>query len=204
MTIALQVLEPSVVFSKNYLSLSRVNVKRAIALLVTGIAEPLDFSSEIEFGQRNFPQNTSTEWLVRSPSLVIAVPSHIRATTSTERLWKPPVIVLPPWHGESCNNFVNRREVLRRDNHTYQCCGSNSLTLDHVMPLSKGGQHRWDNVVRACEKCNQRQSNRTPLKARMPLRNKPRAPMHPSIAFGENFWRFEHFRPGIGGNPRLC
>lgn len=54
MAIASQVLEQSVVvFSRNYLPLSRVKVKRAVALLVTGIAEPLD-SSE-------------TEWLVRMP-----------------------------------------------------------------------------------------------------------------------------------------
>ena len=177
MTISLQVLEQSVVvFSKNYLPLSRVNIKRAIALLVTGKAEPLDFSTE-------------TAWLVRSPSLVIAVPSHIRLAIATrERLWK-----IPP---------VSRREVLRRDNHTCQYCGSNKhLTLDHVMPVSRGGQHKWDNVVTACEKCNQRKSNRTPLEASMPLHTKPKAPMHPTVAFGEKFWRSEYFPPGIGGNP---
>ena len=177
MTIALQVLEQSVVvFSKNYLPLSRVNVKRAIALLVRGIAEPLDISRE-------------TVWLVRSPNLVIAVPSHIRLAIATrERLWK-----IPP---------VNRREVLRRDNHTCQYCGSNKhLTLDHVIPVSRGGQHKWDNVVTACEKCNQRKSNRTPEDANMPLHTKPKAPMHPTVAFGEKFWRSEYFPPGIGGNP---
>lgn len=177
MTIALQVLEQSVVvFSRNYLPLSRVNVKRAIALLVKGIAEPLDNSRE-------------TVWLVRSPSLVIAVPSYIRlAIVTRERLWN-----IPP---------VSRREVLRRDNHACQYCGSNRhLTLDHVMPVSRGGQHKWDNVVTACEKCNQRKSNRTPVEANMPLQTKPKAPMHPTVAFGEKFWRSEYFPPGIGGNP---
>lgn len=148
-------------------------------------------------------------WCRRShrPSLVIAVPAHIRlATTSPERLWKvPPVIVLPPCYGGSCDNFVNWRQVLRRDNHTCQYCGSNKhLTLDHVMPLLKGGQHSWNNIVTACEKCNQRQSSRTPLEAGMPLSTKPRAPMHPTVAFGEKFWRSKHFPPGIGGNPRIC
>ncbi len=179
MTIALQVLEQSVVvFSQNYLPLCRVNVKRAIALLVTGKAEPLEFSSDA--------------WLVRSPNLVIAVPAYIRlAIASRERLWK-----IPP---------VNRREVLRRDNHACQYCGSNKhLTLDHVIPLSRGGQHSWDNVVAACVKCNQRKSNRTPDDARMPLRTKPKAPMHPTVAFGSEFWRTEQFPPEIGGSPKIC
>lgn len=177
MTIALQVLEQSVVvFSKNYLPLSRVNVKRAIALLVRGIAEPLDISRE-------------PAWLVRSPGLVIAVPAHIRLAIATkERLWK-----IPP---------VSRREVLRRDNHTCQYCGSNKhLTLDHVIPVSRGGEHKWDNVVTACEKCNQRKSNRTPDDAGMLLHTKPRAPIHPTVAFGEKFWRSEYFPPEIGGDP---
>jgi len=152
-----------VVFSKNYLPISRVNIKRAIALMVTG-TEALD---------------TDETWLVRSPNLVIAVPQHIRLTiASTERIWK-----IPP---------VNRREVLKRDNHSCQYCGSNKhLTLDHVIPVSKGGQHKWDNVVTACEPCNQRKRDRTPIEANMPLRTKPKAPMHPTVAFAENFWHGE-------------
>ena len=163
-TIAIKVLEQSVVvFSKNYLPLSRVNIKRAIALLITGKAEPLGFTSE-------------NDWQVYSPSLILCVPAHIRLTiTSAERIWK-----VPP---------VNRREVLRRDHHTCQYCGSSRhLTLDHVIPLSKGGQHSWDNVVTACQQCNQRKSDRTPLEAGMPLFTKPKAPVHPAVAFAEKFW----------------
>ncbi len=165
MTIAIKVLEqPVVVFSKNYLPLSRINIKRAITLLVTGKAEPLEFTSE-------------TGWQVHSPSLTLSVPPHIRLTIiSAERIWK-----VPP---------VNRREVLRRDHHSCQYCGSSKhLTLDHVIPLSKGGQHSWDNVVTACKGCNQRKSNRTPLEADMPLCTKPKAPVHPALSFAEQFWR---------------
>lgn len=113
------------------------------------------------------------------PSQVIEVPEHIRLTIKgKERAWR-----VPP---------VNRREVLRRDHHTCQYCGStHNLTLDHVVPLSKGGSHSWDNVVTACERCNQRKGNRTPEEANMPLRSKPRAPLHPTVAFAEQFWR-EH------------
>lgn len=164
-TSAIKVLEQSVVvFSKNYLPLSRVNIKRAITLLITGKAEPLDFACEIR-------------WQLRSPNLIVSVPAHIRLTiTSGERIWK-----VPP---------VNRREVLRRDHHTCQYCGSSKhLTLDHVIPRSKGGSHSWDNVVTACEQCNARKSDRTPLEAGMPLCTKPKAPVHPALSFAEQFWR---------------
>ncbi|ARV61596.1 HNH endonuclease [Nostocales cyanobacterium HT-58-2] len=164
MTSAMQVLEQSVVvFSQNYLPLCRVNIKRAIVLLVTNKAEPLDFS-------------TQSGWEVHSPSLVLYVPKHIRLTiASIERMWKVPV--------------VNRREVLRRDHHSCQYCGSSKhLTLDHVIPRSRGGQHTWDNVVAACVRCNSRKGDRTPQEAGMPLRTKPKAPVHPTLFFAEQFW----------------
>ena len=102
--------------------------------------------------------------------------------TSTERIWKVPL--------------VNRREVLRRDRHRSQYCGSNNrLTLDHVIPVSKGGEHKWNNVVTACESCNQRKRDRTPHEAGMPLSTKPKAPMHPTLAFAENFWHSENAYP---------
>jgi 5-methylcytosine-specific restriction endonuclease McrA len=164
-TSATEVLRQSVVvFSKNYLPVSRVNIKRAIALLVTGKAEPLDFSS-------------GKGYRVRSPSVVILVPEQIRLTiTDAERVWR-----VPP---------VNRREVLRRDKHACQYCGSTKkLTLDHVIPRSKSGKHTWDNVVTACERCNSQKGNRTPQQAEMILHTKPKAPMHPAVAFAEQFWR---------------
>jgi 5-methylcytosine-specific restriction endonuclease McrA len=167
-TSATEVLRQSVVvFSKNYLPVSRVNIKRAIALLVTGKAEPLDFT--IGKGGKGIA--------VHSPSVVLLVPEHIRLTiTDRERVWK-----VPP---------VNRREVLRRDKHTCQYCGSTKqLTLDHVIPRSKGGKHTWDNVVIACERCNSRKGDRTPQQAGITLRTQPKAPMHPTVAFSEQFWR---------------
>jgi len=153
-----------VVFSQNYLPMSRINIRRAIALILTGKAEPLNFGSD-------------TGWQVSSPSVILEVPEHIRLTMNgNERLWR-----IPP---------VNRREVLRRDHHACQYCGSTKrLTLDHVIPRSKGGQHTWDNVVAACENCNSRKGDRNPLQAGMVLRTQPKAPMHPTVAFAEKFWK---------------
>lgn len=160
-----QVLQNSVVvFSKNYMPVSRVNLKRAIVLLVTGQAEPFDFSN-------------THYWEVRSPNLILQVPECIRLTVSNPaHHWK-----VPP---------VSRREVFRRDNHTCQYCGSTKqLTIDHVIPRSKGGPHIWSNVVAACETCNSKKGNLTPAQANMPLLTKPKAPVHPAIAFSEQFWQ---------------
>ena len=165
MTSPTHVLKQSVVvFSKNYLPMSRINIKRAIALLVTGKAEPLE-------------AQTTAGWLVRSPSVDLHVPEQIRLTmTSNERLWK-----VPP---------VNRREILRRDQHQCQYCGTTkNLTIDHVLPRSRGGRHTWDNVVAACGRCNTFKGSRTPEEARMTLSKPPKAPLHPVVAFAEQFWR---------------
>ncbi len=152
-----------VVFSKNYLPVTRVNIKRAIVLLVTGKAEPVDFISGNIIS-------------IRSSLIVLLVPEHIRLTCSSgERLWK-----IPP---------VNRRELLKRDHHCCQYCGNNKrLTIDHIIPVSKGGKNTWDNVVIACENCNQKKGDRTPLQAGMPLKSHPKPPMHPTVAFAEKFW----------------
>ncbi|OCR00616.1 HNH nuclease [Oscillatoriales cyanobacterium USR001] len=176
MTFATDVLRQSVVvFSRNYLPMTRINIKRAIALLVDGKAEPLDITTE-------------DGWIVRSPSVAIFVPPQIRLTfNSNERIWK-----VPP---------VNRREVLRRDNHSCQYCGSTKrLTLDHVIPKAQGGSHTWENVVAACEKCNSAKGDRTPTQAGMPLQSKPRAPMHPTVAFAEAFWSEHQIEEEVIGN----
>lgn len=167
MTSVTEILRQSVVvFSKNYLPITRIELKRAIALLVTGKAEPLEFLPGVI-------------WEVRSPSIVLQVPSHIRLTRpSSERIWK-----VPP---------VTRRELLKRDHHQCQYCGSKKhLTIDHVLPRSKGGKHTWDNVVIACERCNCSKGDRTPKEAGLKLHSLPKAPIHPTVAFAEQFWQHE-------------
>lgn len=153
-----------VVFSKNYLPISNISLRRAVALLVTGQAEPVDYL-------------TGQIWEIRSPSFVLQVPEHIRMTSgNTDRHWKVPV--------------VNRRGVLARDKHLCQYCGSrHKLTLDHVIPRSKGGQHTWENVVTACANCNGIKGNKLLHDTQMQLRSQPKAPIHPTIAFADRFWK---------------
>lgn len=79
---------------------------------------------------------------------------------------------------------LTRRNILYRDGHSCQYCGyiGSDLTLDHVLPRSRGGKDTWENMVTACVRCNVRKGSRTPEEARMPLRHLPRKP-HSSLYF---------------------
>ena len=73
--------------------------------------------------------------------------------------------------------LVTRRNLYIRD--AYRClyCGkkfhADELTLDHVVPKSKGGLSNWDNLVTACQPDNKRKADRTPEEANMPLLHRP-------------------------------
>lgn len=73
---------------------------------------------------------------------------------------------------------LSRKNVLHRDNYTCQYCGqpSATLTVDHVIPRSRGGAHYWDNVVTACSFCNNKKGSKTPSEARMKLIKHPVVP----------------------------
>ena len=73
---------------------------------------------------------------------------------------------------------LTKREILRRDGHTCQYCGSRSprMTIDHVKPRRLGGRHWWDNVVAACPACNHRKGGRKLAEAGLELKRQPREP----------------------------
>ncbi len=73
---------------------------------------------------------------------------------------------------------LSRRNVMKRDRQTCQYCSSKSdLTLDHVVPKSRGGVDSWENLVTACNKCNVRKGDRTPEEAKMLLKRNPFRPI---------------------------
>lgn len=75
--------------------------------------------------------------------------------------------------------LLTRRNVLRRDGHRCQYCGATDrLTLDHVLPKSRGGPDTWENLVAACVPCNNRKGNKTPDEASMALARPPFRPSH--------------------------
>ena len=75
---------------------------------------------------------------------------------------------------------LTNRELFRRDRHTCMYClaplADRHLTRDHVLPLSRGGENEWTNVVTACRQCNQRKANRLLKETDMHLHAVPYAP----------------------------
>ena len=72
---------------------------------------------------------------------------------------------------------ITRRAVFARDSWTCQYCGARSnLTVDHVIPRSKGGLSSWENIVASCAPCNRRKGDHLPRQVGMHPRTKPRTP----------------------------
>lgn len=100
---------------------------------------------------------------VRSPSVKIPWPSIVRLRAYARVPYR--------------RIGLSRKNILRRDRFTCQYCGArDDLTVDHVLPKSRGGQDTWENLVAACTLCNNRKGNRTPQEAKMPLQRKPFRP----------------------------
>lgn len=125
------------------------SVKRAIALLM------LDVAVRVE----------DADTFLRTPSRVVPVPSVVRLKRYVRRPHRQKVA-------------FNRRNLFRRDDHRCQYCGrrASDLTLDHVVPRSRGGPTSWENIVACCRACNARKRDRTPEEAGMRLARQPVAP----------------------------
>lgn len=115
------------------------------------------------------------EETVCSPSRCWSVPAVIRMRRYVRLPWRP-----PPF---------NRQNVFARDGYRCQYCQevgrSRDLTLDHVIPRSRGGPRSWGNVVTCCARCNRRKRDRTPKEARMKLLKTPRLPHWAQFAQGD-------------------
>ncbi|KAI4325549.1 hypothetical protein MLD38_030934 [Melastoma candidum] len=74
-------------------------------------------------------------------------------------------------------NSLSRKNILYRDNYTCQYCSSGeNLTIDHILPISRGGEWTWENLVTACSRCNSRKGQKTIEEAHMKLLKVPKAP----------------------------
>lgn len=86
---------------------------------------------------------------------------------------------------------VTNTFLFARDHYSCQYCGRNQhelrgrqfLTRDHILPVSRGGENRWDNVVTACSSCNNRKANKIPEEAGMRLLNTPGEPNHVQLVW---------------------
>ena len=164
------------VLNRLFMAVRVVRARHAFVLLWKQIAEVVsvedetfntyDFTSWTEVSQyrRQF-QPESHEW-VKTVRFEIAVPRVIRLLTY-DRLPRSRV-------------RLNRRNLFARDANRCQYCGrrfrTTELSIDHVLPRSRGGRTLWTNVVCACMKCNVRKGGRTPDEAHMRLIREPKQP----------------------------
>jgi 5-methylcytosine-specific restriction endonuclease McrA len=106
------------------------------------------------------------EWALHSENLTFPRPLVIRLVS---------YVRIPR---DAHRRKITRRAVFARDRWSCQYCGveRGSLTVDHVIPRSKGGLSTWENIVTCCAPCNRRKGDRLPKQANMHPRRRPRAP----------------------------
>ncbi len=139
---------PVLVLNASYEPINVCAARRALVLLLKGVASAEEEAREY----------------VHSPSRAIPVPSVIR--------------LLEYRRIPHQTRALSRKNILIRDRYTCQYCertlSSAELTLDHVMPRSRGGESNWENLVACCHRCNNRKGNRLPDEAGMDLIRQPR------------------------------
>ena len=137
------------VLNATYEPINVCTVRRAVVLLLKEKAEILE--------RADWELHSATRSMSRP--VVIRLVAYVRIPRDTHR------------------RKITRRAVFARDNWTCQYCGARSnLTVDHVIPRSKGGGSSWDNIVASCAPCNRRKGNALPRQVGMRLLKQPRTP----------------------------
>ncbi len=149
--------------------------RRAFVLLFKQAAEVVYWHNE------TFSTHTFESWKELSQFREEFEPCDDWVSTVSFRIAVPRIIrllfydKLPPQEVK-----FNRRNIYARDRNRCQYCGgkfpTTELSLDHVIPKSKGGRSLWGNVVCACTSCNNHKAGRTPWEARMKLVKRPTRP----------------------------
>ena len=170
------------VLNRFFMAVHVISARRAFSLVFKRAAEVVhivddrydsfNFESWRELSQYRefFPDDDSHDW-VRTVSFQIRVPRVIRLM-GYDKLPRQRV-------------KFNRRNLFARDENRCQYCGrrfkTSELSLDHVIPRSRGGESAWTNLVCACTACNKRKGGRTPREARIKLIREPREPRRSPI-----------------------
>jgi 5-methylcytosine-specific restriction endonuclease McrA len=137
------------VLNATYEPINVCTVRRAVVLLLKEKAEIIEHA-ELEL-------HSASCTLARP--VVIRLVTYVRIPRDTHR------------------RKITRRAVFARDEWTCQYCGARSnLTVDHVVPRSKGGMSNWENIVASCAPCNRRKGNALPRQVGMRLLRQPRTP----------------------------
>lgn len=157
------------VLNRSWVAVHITPLRRALTLMYVGLARAVhpksyalyDFSAWCELSQ-----SANGGRYVHTPTMRIRVPE---------------VIQLKVFNGYVRHEVrFSRHSIFERDRGVCQYCGKrfsrSHLTIDHIIPQSRGGADSWDNLVLACLACNVRKADRTPDEANMPLLKHPVKP----------------------------
>jgi 5-methylcytosine-specific restriction endonuclease McrA len=160
--------QPALVLNRSWSAISTITVRHALKLLFTGSARAVNTESyEVhEFDTWADLAVDPDEPCIRTVRLQIKVPE---------------VVVLTGYNGMPVQSVVfTRRNLYKRDHNMCQYCGrrpgTSELSIDHVVPRSRGGVSSWTNCVLACMRCNRRKGSRLPEEAGLRLLARPVAP----------------------------
>ena len=167
-----QVLQrPTLVLNRRWTPIRTTPVQDAIGLVAKGTAviiEPESFETHdlASWNDVSRARLRFGDLAIRSPRLVLVPPE---------------VILLMTYDGQGGRAVVfSRKNLFKRDRYTCQYCGiqpgPEELTVDHVVPRSRGGVSSWENCVLACVECNKLKADRSPAQAGLKLRRSPKKP----------------------------
>lgn len=156
------------VLNKSWIAVNLASVRRAITLVYRNLAKVV---STDDYATYSFE-----DWLD-----VNGKGNHSYIRTVRFKLRVPEVIVLTAYGGIPRKDTVlTRKAIFERDANVCQYCGRKmrreKLTIDHIVPRSRGGNDSWNNLVLACLECNARKRNRVPEEVDMKLLRKPTKP----------------------------
>ncbi|MFT5525996.1 MAG: 5-methylcytosine-specific restriction endonuclease McrA [Pirellulaceae bacterium] len=180
-TNVVKILDSSVlVLNRHYLPVQVVPVRRAFVMLYSETAEVIDIEEGV-FANYDFETWCELSHFRFEEQLVGEEIDWIRTVNFSIQI--PRVIRLLAFDRTPKHTLrFNRSNILARDDHRCQYCGrtppSSQLSLDHVIPRSRGGETNWENIVCSCVPCNTKKGGRTPKEAQMPLLNQPKRPHH--------------------------
>ena len=165
------------VLNRHWQPIQTASVKDAIGLVAKGSAfviDPATFERHnlLSWGEVSKAMQVVGDGLIRSQHLAIVPPE---------------VVVLTAYEGRGERSVIfSRKNIFKRDRYTCQYCGKQpgpeELTIDHVMPRSRGGTSTWENCLLACVECNKRKADKTPEEAKMPARKVPKKPSWKTLA----------------------
>ena len=171
--------------NRQYVAVHILSVRRAFCLLYKGAAEVISVESDL------YQNYTFDDWLEASllrSSLNMTDEEAEWVQSVNFSIQVPRVIRLLRYERLPRNAVkFNRRNIFLRDENCCQYCGhrygSHRLSLDHVMPKSRGGPTNWENIVCCCLDCNVKKGGRTPHEAGMALMRLPRKPARSPLLF---------------------